>query len=94
MEGIAPPLAEVEAALRDLMAQGEVMEWQPGYFRSRIAETVSCLRLLRQRLWRQKDLSDAPLLVEDIRVEFRQTNPSSSPATPEAAMASRSAGMG
>jgi len=70
-EGTAPPLTEVEAALRELVAQGEVIEWAPGYFRSRIAETVRCLRLLRQRLWWQKDLSDAPLLVEDIRVEFR-----------------------
>jgi len=71
-EGTAPPPAEVEATLRDLVAQGEVIEWRPGYFRSRIAETVRCLRLLRQRLWWQKDLSEAPLLVEDIRVEFRQ----------------------
>ncbi|RME51006.1 MAG: DEAD/DEAH box helicase, partial [Caldilineae bacterium] len=71
-EDAAPPLAQVEAALRDLVAQGEVIEWRPGYFRSRIAETVRCLRLLRQRLWWQRDLSDAPLLVEDVRVEFRQ----------------------
>jgi len=71
-EGTPSPLAKVEAALRDLVAQGEVIEWAPGLFRSRIAETVRCLRLLRQRLWWQKDLSEAPLLVEGIRVEFRQ----------------------
>ena len=71
-EGAAPPLTEVEDALRDLVAQGEAIEWVPGLFRSRIAETVRCLRLLRQRLWWQKDLSEAPLLVEDIRVEFRR----------------------
>ncbi len=70
-EGQAPPVAEVEAALRDLVARGEAIEWAPGCFRSRIAETVRCLRLLRQRLWWQRELSDAPLLVEDVRVEFR-----------------------
>jgi hypothetical protein len=47
-------LAEVEATLRDLVAQGEVIEWAPELFRSRIAETVRCLRLLRQRLWWQR----------------------------------------
>lgn len=71
-EGQAPPLTEVEAALRDLVACSEAIEWAPGCFRSRIAETVRCLRLLRQRLWWQRELSDAPLLVEDVRVEFRQ----------------------
>jgi hypothetical protein len=71
-EGTAPPLSDVESVLRELVAQGEVIEWAPGCFRSRIAETVRCLRLLRQRLWWQNELSDAPLLIEDIRVEFRQ----------------------
>ena len=71
-EGTVPSLAEGEAALSGLVAQGEVIEWAPGLFRSRIAETVRCLRLLRQRLGWQEDLSDAPLLVEDIRVEFHQ----------------------
>lgn len=71
-EGTVQPLAEIETALHDLITQGEVIEWRPGYFRSRIAETVRCLRLLRQRLWWQKNLSDAALLIEDIRVEFRQ----------------------
>jgi hypothetical protein len=71
-EGEAPPLDEVKAALRELVEQGEVIEWAPGCFRSRIAETVRCLRLLRQRLWWQNELSDAPLLIEDIRVEFRE----------------------
>lgn len=71
-EGAAPPLAEVESSLRDLVAQGEAIEWSPGLFRSRVAEMVRCLRLLRQRLWWQKELSEAPLLVEDVRVEFRQ----------------------
>ena len=44
---------------RDLVARGEAIEWAPGCFRSRIAETVRCLRLLRQRLWWQRELSDA-----------------------------------
>lgn len=71
-EGQSPPLAEIETALHNLVTQGEVIEWRPGYFRSRIAETVRVLRLLRQRLWWQRNLVDAPLLVEDARVEFRQ----------------------
>ena len=71
-EGSASPVTEVEAALRDLVAQGEAIEWKPGTFRSRIAEMVRCLRLLRQRLWWQKELADAPLLIEDVRVEFRE----------------------
>jgi len=71
-ERSAPPVAQVEAALRDLVARGEVIEWKPSYFRSRIAETARCLRLLRQRLWWQKELADAPLLIDDIRVEFRE----------------------
>jgi hypothetical protein len=83
-EGTAPPLAEVEAALRDLVAQGEVIEWASGLFRSRIAETVRCLRLWGQRLWRQKDLSEAPLLVEDVRVEFRQRTRPKRDAVPTA----------
>jgi hypothetical protein len=70
-EGSAPSVGEVEAALRNLVAQGEAIEWAPGLFRSRIAETVRCLRLLRQRLWWQQDFSNAPLLVEHVRVEFR-----------------------
>ena len=65
-------LAEIETALRDLVAQGEVIEWAPGLFRSRIAETVRCLRLLRQRFWWQKQIDEAALLVEDVRVEFRE----------------------
>jgi hypothetical protein len=83
-EGTALPLNEVGAAVRDLVAQGEVIEWAPGLFRSRIAETVRCLRLLRQRLWRQKDLSEAPLLVEDVRVEFRQRKRPKRDAVPSA----------
>jgi hypothetical protein len=71
-EGEAPSLTEVEVALRALVAQGEAIEWAPGLFCSRIAETVRCLRLLRQRLRWQKALSEAPLLGEGIRVEFRQ----------------------
>lgn len=71
-KGQAPPVAEVEAALRDLVARGEAIEWAPGCFRSRIAETVRCLRLLRQRLWGHENLSDSAQLVEDVRVEFRQ----------------------
>jgi hypothetical protein len=66
-EGEALPLTEVEAALRTLVSQGEAIKWAPGLFRSRIAETVRCLRLLRQRLWWQKDLSDAALPVGAIR---------------------------
>ncbi len=62
----------VEESLHTLKELGEVIEWKPGLFRSRIAETVRVLRLVRQRIWRQRDLSDAALLVEDIRVEFRQ----------------------
>lgn len=65
-------LDEIEVALRDLVSRGEIIEWMPGYFRSRIAETVRVMRLLRQRFWPQQSLSEAPLLVEDIRVEFRQ----------------------
>ena len=57
-KGEAPSLNGIEAALRDLISQGEAIEWRSGYFRSRIAETVRCLRLLRQRLWWHKDLSD------------------------------------
>jgi hypothetical protein len=49
-EGTALPLTEVETTLRDLVVQGQITKWTPGYFRSRIAETVRCLRLLRQRL--------------------------------------------
>lgn len=62
---------EVEARLRTLIADGEVIEWRAGAFRSRIAETVRILRLLRQRFWTQRVLADAPLLVDDVRVEFR-----------------------
>lgn len=62
---------EVEESLRTLIARGEVIEWRAGAFRSRIAETVRILRLLRQRFWGPQSLADAPLLVDDVRVEFR-----------------------
>lgn len=65
---------EVENQLRQLVDKGEVIEWKLGFFRSRIAETVRCLRLLRQRLWWQEEISEAPLIVEDVRVMFRQRN--------------------
>jgi hypothetical protein len=64
-------LDEIKDTLRELIAQREVIEWKPNLFRSRIAETVRLLRLVRQRLWKQ-DISDAALMIEDIRVEFRQ----------------------
>lgn len=65
-------LEELESLLYDLRDNGELIEWQPKKFRSRIAETVRCLRLLRRRFWEQRSLLDAPLLVDDIRVEFRE----------------------
>lgn len=65
-------LDEIEENLRRLVSQGELIEWMPNHFRSRIGETVRILRLLRQRFWPQKHLSDAPLLIEDIRVAFRE----------------------
>ena len=58
-EGHAPPVNEIEVALRDLIARGEAIEWAPGCFCSRIAETVRCLRLFRQRLWWHENLSDS-----------------------------------
>ncbi|GHO61372.1 hypothetical protein KSC_002640 [Ktedonobacter sp. SOSP1-52] len=64
--------SEVEQILRSLAAKGEAIEWMPNLFRSRIAETVRILRLLRQRVWRHELHVEDPLLVEDIRVEFRQ----------------------
>ncbi|MHB8598526.1 MAG: DEAD/DEAH box helicase [Ktedonobacteraceae bacterium] len=71
-KGLALSEDAVEDSLRKLVQQGEVVEWAVGFFRSRIAETVRVLRLARQRLWSQDDLFEAALLVEDIRVEFRQ----------------------
>ena len=71
-EGTAPPLTELEAALRNLVAQGEVIDRAGGLFRSGIAHTVRCLCLLRQRQWWQKDLPDASRLIEDIRVKLRR----------------------
>ena len=71
-KGLSYSEKAVEESLHTLKELGEVIEWKAGLFRSRIAETVRVLRLVRQRLWWQRDLSDAPLLVEDIRVEFRQ----------------------
>lgn len=62
----------VETGLGRLRAGGEVIEWRPGCFRSRIGETARLLRLLRQRFWTQPNLASAPLLIEDIRVEFRR----------------------
>ncbi|GHO61339.1 hypothetical protein KSC_002310 [Ktedonobacter sp. SOSP1-52] len=69
-------LEEVDEILRLLVIKGEVIEWRQNYFRSRVAEMVRLLRLLRQRFWKQEKRSDlfkdAPLLIEDIRVEFRK----------------------
>ncbi len=62
----------ISISLQALVAKGEIFEWKKDFYRSKIAETVRALRLVRQRLWYQKDLSEAPLIVEDIRVEFRQ----------------------
>ncbi len=71
--GGAPEVAEdeVRGALQCLIDRGEVLMWSPGLFRSRVGETVRLLRLLRQRFW-QRSLADSPLLIEDVRVEFRQ----------------------
>jgi hypothetical protein len=63
--------AELEARLRRLVDRGEVIEWRPGCFRSRVAETVRLLRLVRRRFWGQEH-THSPLLVEAVRVEFRQ----------------------
>lgn len=63
---------DIQQALQQLIAKGEVVEWKSNHYRSRIAETVRILRLLRQRFWGQKSLVEAPLLIEDVRVEFRQ----------------------
>src|ERR1700724_1156643 len=64
-------LDEVKAILQQLVEQGEMIQWKPNLFRSRIAELVRILRLVRQRFWRQRTRKDlfnfAPLLVEDIR---------------------------
>ena len=78
IESLAPEANQVEVALKYLVSQGEIIEWAPGLYRSRIAETVRCLRLLRRRLWSWQDrnhpgsLAHSPLLIEDIRVAFRQ----------------------
>jgi hypothetical protein len=66
------PVSLVAAGLNRFRAAGEVIEWRPGCFRSRIGETARLLRLLRQRLWTQGQLAAAPLLIEDLRVEFRR----------------------
>jgi superfamily II DNA/RNA helicase len=75
-QGIELSLDELQGILRLLVKQEEVIQWRSGYFRSRIAETVRVLRLVRQRFWGQRTVRDmfnnAPLLIEDIRVEFRR----------------------
>lgn len=71
-EGLSLSKDTVETSLHMLIKLGEVIQWRTDSFRTRIAETVRVLRLARQRIWTQKDITDAPLLVEDIRVEFRQ----------------------
>jgi hypothetical protein len=69
-------LGKVRSALLELVEQREVIQWKPNFFRSRIAEFVRILRMVRQRFWSQRTRKDlfnsAPLLVEDIRVEFRR----------------------
>jgi hypothetical protein len=62
----------IQQTLKQLIEDKEIIEWQLGFYRSRIAETVRVLRLLRQRFWWQRSLVESPLLIEDIRVEFRQ----------------------
>jgi hypothetical protein len=62
----------IKEALKQLIKDQEVIEWESELYRSRIAETVRVLRLLRQRYWEQKSLVESPLLIEDVRVEFRQ----------------------
>lgn len=64
--------SDIREALQQLIDDQEVIEWQPQSYRSRIAETVRILRLLRQRFWNSKSLANSPLLIEDVRVEFRQ----------------------
>ena len=56
--------------LIQLRTQQEILEIE-GKYRTRIAETVRVLFLLRQRFWEQKSIQEAPSLIEDIRVVFR-----------------------
>lgn len=79
-----PSLSEnaINDSLQKLIELGEIIQWETNSFRTRIAETVRVLRLARQRLWSQNDISEAPLLVEDIRVEFRQRSRPNRKAVP------------
>lgn len=70
-KGEACSQEELEGALQKLISEGEVIECSTGCYRSRIAETVRVLRTLRQRFQGQS-LANSPLLIEGIRVEFRQ----------------------
>ncbi|HEU5378579.1 MAG TPA: DEAD/DEAH box helicase, partial [Ktedonobacteraceae bacterium] len=71
-----PTAAEVQAALDYQMKQGEIIEVEQGVYRSRIAETARCIRLVRQRFFDRSNqprrIVDSMELVEAIRTEFRQ----------------------
>src|SRR5262249_46060645 len=68
--------AEIQAILDLQMLKGEVIEVEPGVYRSRIAETARCIRLVRQRFFdrnnRPKKILASMELVDAIRTEFRQ----------------------
>lgn len=68
--------ADVQAALHHQMDEGEVIENEAGVYRSKIAETARCIRLVRQRYFdrggQPKKLSESMELVEAIRAQFRQ----------------------
>ena len=63
--------SDVQNCLEQLVLKKEILHFGNGY-RTRIAETVRLLFFLRQRLWYHEKIQDSPLLLEDIRVEFRQ----------------------
>lgn len=78
------------------MSEGEVIEIEPKVYRTRVAETARCIRLVRQRFFdrnnKSQRISESMELVEAIRTEFRQrTRPNRGQVTIEQLLDDREA---